>query len=90
MQCGLQFGSYSLTYHIRTTYLLLRATGKTAPANVSHPWTPRTLNNDTIWHSYMFNWDYPPSLPYMDIVTNMVYDVGDLPCLPHDAHHVRP
>jgi hypothetical protein len=44
---------------------------QTAPANVSHPWAPRTLNNDTIWHSYMFNWDYPSSLPYMDVVTNM-------------------
>ena len=27
---------------------------ETAPSNISHPWTPRTLNNDTIWHSYMF------------------------------------
>lgn len=44
---------------------------ETAPANVSHPWTPRTLNNDTTWHSYMFNWDYVLSLDYMDLVTNM-------------------
>jgi hypothetical protein len=44
---------------------------ETAPANVSHPWTPRTLNNDTMWHSYMFAWDYFLSLSYMDVVTNM-------------------
>eukprot|EP00729_Bicosta_minor_P016418 gene16418-9532_t len=44
---------------------------ETAPANVSHPWTPRTLPNDTTWHSYMFNWDYPLALPYIDLVTNM-------------------
>ena len=44
---------------------------ETAPANVSHPWTPRTPTNDTTWHSYMFNWDYPLSLNYIDLVTNM-------------------
>ena len=44
---------------------------ETAPANVSHPWAPRTPSNDTTWHSYMFNWDYPLALPYMDVVTNM-------------------
>ena len=44
---------------------------ETAPANVSHPWAPRTAGNDTAWHSYMFNWDYPLGLGYMDRVTNM-------------------
>ena len=53
---------------------------ETAPANVSHPWAPRTLNNDTTWHSYMFNWDYAPTdtpksmaraIDYMDVLTNM-------------------
>ena len=53
---------------------------ETAPANVSHPWAPRTLNNDTTWHSYMFNWDFAPTdtpksmaraIDYMDVLTNM-------------------
>eukprot|EP01043_Picozoa_sp_COSAG02_P018302 COSAG02_NODE_852_length_16531_cov_9.899586_5_plen_401_part_00 len=53
---------------------------ETAPANVSHPWAPRTLNNDTSWHSYMFSWDYAPTdtptsmaraIDYMDVLTNM-------------------
>ena len=44
---------------------------ETAPSNISHPWAPRTPSNDTTWHSYMFAWDYPLSLDYMDVVTNM-------------------
>lgn len=44
---------------------------ETAPANVSHPWAPQTPSNDTRWHSYMFNWDYPLYLPWADVVTNM-------------------
>ena len=44
---------------------------ETAPANISHPWVPRTPNNDTRWHSYLFNWDYPLALDYADVITNM-------------------
>ena len=44
---------------------------ETAPANISHPWVPRTPNNDTRWHSYLFNWDYPLGLDTFDVVTNM-------------------
>jgi hypothetical protein len=33
---------------------------ETAPANVSHPWAPRTPSNDTTWHSYMCVARRPP------------------------------
>ena len=44
---------------------------ETAPNNVSHPWLPRTLPNDTIWHSYMMDWDYPLYIKWADVITNM-------------------
>jgi hypothetical protein len=44
---------------------------ETSPANVSHPWPEVVLANDTSWHSYMFNWDYPLAIKYMDVLTNM-------------------
>lgn len=56
---------------LRTHGLAVGTCVETAPANVSHPWAPRTPNNDTTWHSYMFNWDYPLALDYMGVVTNM-------------------
>ena len=50
---------------------------ETAPNNVSHPWLPRTLPNDTIWHSYIHQWDYPLGIPFMDTFTNM----NTYPCM---------
>ena len=44
---------------------------ETGSPNVSHPWVPRTLPNDTIWHSYMMDWDYPLYIKWADVITNM-------------------
>jgi hypothetical protein len=44
---------------------------ETGAPNVSHPWAPRTLPNDTIWHSYMMDWDYPLYIEWADVITNM-------------------
>lgn len=32
---------------------------------------PRTLPNDTIWHSYMMDWDYSLYIKWADVITNM-------------------
>ena len=62
---------------------------ETAPNNVSHPWLPRTLPNDTIWHSYIHQWDYPLGIPFMDVFTNMSAPLPPTPPPTHTSHRTR-